>query len=45
MTLFIVPCSQTKSRILTSEPMAARDAYVGQAFKICRERLEARGAK
>lgn len=44
-TLFVVPCSQTKSRILQSEPMAARDAYLGQAFRICRERLEKEKAK
>jgi cytoplasmic iron level regulating protein YaaA (DUF328/UPF0246 family) len=39
-TLFIVPCSATKSRILTSQPMPAKEAYTGNAFQICRKMLE-----
>ena len=39
-TLFIVPCSATKSRILKNTPMPAKEAYTGQAFQICRRMLE-----
>jgi hypothetical protein len=35
--LFVVPCSATKSRILATEPMPAREAYTGQAFRLCRD--------
>lgn len=45
-TLFIVPCSATKSRILQDgTPLPARDAYTGQAFRMARHRLEKAGAK
>jgi hypothetical protein len=44
--LFVVPCSATKSRILQGgNPLPARDAYTGQAFRMARERLECSGAK
>lgn len=40
-TLFVVPCSATKSRILQAgTPMPARDAYTGQAFRLARHQLE-----
>lgn len=40
-TLFVVPCSATKSRILRDgSPLPARDAYVGQSFRMARQRLE-----
>lgn len=38
--LFIVPCSQTKSRVLASQPMPAKEAYLGHAFQFCRRTLE-----
>lgn len=39
--LFVVPCSATKSRILINgDPLPARDAYTGQAFRMARQRLE-----
>lgn len=45
-TLYIVPCSATKSRILRDgTPLPARDAYTGQAFRIARRILEKAGAK
>lgn len=45
-TLFVVPCSSTKSRILQDgTPLPARDAYTGQAFRMARQRLERAGAK
>jgi hypothetical protein len=43
--LFVVPCSATKSRILATQPMAAGDAYTGQAFRIAKATLQAAGAK
>jgi len=44
--LFVVPCSATKSRILTAgTPLPARDAYTGQAFRIARHQLEKAGQK
>ena len=45
-TLFVVPCSATKSRILQDgTPLPARDAYTGQAFRMARHQLERAGAK
>ena len=45
-SLFVVPCSATKSRILQDgTPLPARDAYTGQAFRMARQRLERAGAK
>lgn len=44
-TLYIVACSQTKSSLLRSEPLSAREAYTGQAFRLCRQHLEAAHAK
>lgn len=45
-TLFVVPCSATKSRILQAgTPLPARDAYTGQAFRMARHRLEQASAK
>ena len=45
-SLFVVPCSATKSRILQDgTPLPARDAYTGQAFRMARNRLEKSGAK
>lgn len=45
-SLFVVPCSATKSRILQDgTPLPARDAYTGQAFRMARHRLEKAGAK
>ncbi len=38
--LYIVACSATKARTLSSAPMPARDAYTGQAFRMCRFHLE-----
>jgi hypothetical protein len=38
--LYIVPCSQTKSRVLASQAMPAKEAYMGQAFQCCRRILE-----
>jgi hypothetical protein len=38
--LYIVPCSQTKSRVLACQPMPAKEAYLGQAFQTCRRILE-----
>ena len=38
--LFVVPCSATKSRILHSQPMPAREAYTGQAFQTARRLCE-----
>lgn len=43
--LYVVPCSATKSRILASQPMPARDAYAGQLFRLCRAALEREGLK
>ncbi len=41
MTLYIVPCSATKSRLLADGGrLPARDAYQGQSFKIARGRIE-----
>ena len=40
MTLYVVPCSATKNRALRDQPMLAKDAYTGTAFKICRAELE-----
>jgi hypothetical protein len=39
-TLFVVPCSQQKSRYLKDGAMPAKIAYQGQAFQICRRILE-----
>ena len=44
-TLFIVPCSATKSRILSTQPMPAKEAYTGQAFRLCRSMVEAARVK
>lgn len=44
-SLFVVPCSATKSRTLAAGPLPARDAYTGQAFRMARHRLEQSGAK
>lgn len=38
--LYIVPCSATKSRVLAQQPMPAKEAYLGQAFQLCRRILE-----
>jgi hypothetical protein len=43
--LYVVPCSQTKHSHLKTETMAARDAYVGQAFRMLRAKMERAGAK
>ena len=39
-TIFIVPCSATKSRILSTQAMPAKEAYTGQAFRLCRSMVE-----
>ena len=39
-TLYIVPCSATKSPILSEMPMRAGDAYAGQAFKMAKDCLQ-----
>lgn len=39
-TLYVVPCSATKSRLLATTPLPARDAYIGSAFKLARWMLE-----
>jgi hypothetical protein len=45
-TLYVVPCSATKSRILVDgTPLPARDAYTGQMFRTARGKLEKAGAK
>ncbi len=44
--LYVVPCSATKSRILTAgSPLPARDAYTGQAFRMLRQQMEKRRLK
>jgi len=39
-TLFIVPCSATKSPVLSYMPMRAGDSYTGQAFKMAKGYLQ-----
>jgi hypothetical protein len=39
-TLYIVACSATKSRLLDTTPLPARDAYTGQAFRLARATME-----
>ena len=43
MTVYVVPCSQTKSARLQREPLPSRDAYAGQAFRMARAVLDRRG--
>ena len=44
MTLFIIPCSATKSRLLISgNDLPAREAYMGQAFRFARNSVERKG--
>jgi hypothetical protein len=44
-TLFVVPCSATKASELKTQPLLAKDAYTGQAFKMCRALLESHHLK
>lgn len=43
--MFIVPCSRLKHPELPVRDLPARDAYMGQAFRMCRRRLEHAGAQ
>lgn len=45
LPLFIVACSQRKAPALKAGALPAREAYAGTAFRICRDALEAAGAR
>lgn len=43
-TIYIIPCSQRKSRLLESgNDLPARDAYMGQGFRFAKDSVERKG--